>query len=272
MEVSRYAIYAVPEPGSALAAFGAGWLGWDPEDGVEVPHPQIDDLPRPLEELTERPRPYGFHGTIKAPFRLAEGHTEAELGTALDRFCADRPAVNPAGGLRIGGLGRFLALVPADAAPELAAFAAEAVAAFESFRAPLSEIELAHRLEAGLNSRQKAQLLRWVYPYVMEDFRFHVTLTGPLEPHEIASVEQILQVWLEALESRDWFCRACACSVRNRMDGFGSFIAPCWAMARDLRCGRPGDSSPDPGSLSITLRFCPKIEKLVSFFRPIAGR
>src|SRR3546814_6742151 len=46
------------------------------------------------------------------------------------------------------------------------------------FRAPPSETELARRRAAGLSARQEANLQAWGYPYVMEDFRLHFTLTG----------------------------------------------------------------------------------------------
>ena len=42
--------------------------------------------PPPWEELTREPRRYGFHATLKAPFRLLPPFTEADLVAELDRF------------------------------------------------------------------------------------------------------------------------------------------------------------------------------------------
>ena len=36
--------------------------------------------------------------------------------------------------------------------------------------------------KSGLTDRQEALLTQWGYPYVMEEFRFHITLTGALDP------------------------------------------------------------------------------------------
>ena len=70
----RYAIYYAPEPGSELAAFGAQWLGRDPETGATIEQPVLLGVrPERLAEITAAPRLYGFHGTLKAPMHLARG-------------------------------------------------------------------------------------------------------------------------------------------------------------------------------------------------------
>ena len=92
MNFKRYAIYYLPEPGP-LAAFGAAWLGWDAASGQDMAHPRIDGLPLPVEHITDTPRKYGLHATIKPPFRLAPGTTENALNDALAAFCADQPPV-----------------------------------------------------------------------------------------------------------------------------------------------------------------------------------
>ena len=78
-------------------------------------------------------------------------------------------------------LAGFLALTPSEPFEELDRLAADCVAAFDRFRAPAAEAELARRRRTGLSLRQEALLLRWGYPYVMDAFRFHLTLTGPLD-------------------------------------------------------------------------------------------
>jgi len=52
---------------------------------------------------------------------------------------------------------------------------------FDGFRAPADAAEIAKRRAAGLTDRQDAYLLRWGYPYVLEDFRPHFTLTGRIK-------------------------------------------------------------------------------------------
>ncbi|WJY23068.1 DUF1045 domain-containing protein [Fontisubflavum oceani] len=174
---TRYAIYVLPQ--GALYDAGAAWLGWDAVSGQEVAQPMLEHLPRPVAELTATPRKYGFHGTIKPPFRLAEGTTRAALENAAQILIASLASVELPG-LTVRRLGGFVALVPGGPAPDLAALAGAVVKGLDRFRAPPTEAELARRRTSGLNARQEAMLAAWGYPYVLEEFRFHLTLSGRL--------------------------------------------------------------------------------------------
>lgn len=176
----RYAIYYAPEPGSALEAFGNRWLGRDAASGEPVPQEDLPGLSaQKLAEITQAPRRYGFHGTLKPPFRLAAGQTAGALRQAVAAFAATRIGFDMPP-LRLAVLGRFLALVPSEPCPALDALAADCVRAFDSFRAPADAAELERRRRDGLSERQDRLLRLWGYPYVLEEFRFHLTLTGPL--------------------------------------------------------------------------------------------
>jgi putative phosphonate metabolism protein len=204
----RYAVYYAPEPDTALAAFGAAWLGWDAETRAERAHPALPGLPRPVADLTAAPRRYGFHGTLKAPFRLAPGRTPAELDAALAALAAAERAFELPP-LRLEALGPFLAIVPAAPAPRLDAIAATCVAAIDAFRAPLGPEERARRAE-GLSPAQRRLLDRWGYPFVMEEFRFHLTLTGPLEtPDRDATAVALDRVLAPILAERQCFSSLC---------------------------------------------------------------
>ncbi|MGX0974886.1 putative phosphonate metabolism protein [Roseovarius sp. MBR-51] len=191
MDFHRYAVYVTPPEGE-FAALGAAWLGWDAAQGCTVAHPEVPGLPAPVAEITETPRKYGLHATIKPPFALAEGQREASLIAAFERFCAGEAAVTLEG-LEIAALGRFLALVPVGDQGALSGLAARAVAAFEPWRAPLSEAQVARRRAGGLSPAQDALLLRWGYPYVMEEFRFHITLTGKRPKGELPGIKAALE-------------------------------------------------------------------------------
>ncbi|MCZ0814113.1 DUF1045 domain-containing protein [Roseovarius sp. EGI FJ00037] len=178
MEFRRYAIYYTPAPGP-LADFGAAWLGWDMTTGAPCPHPQIAGLPLPVDEITATPHKYGLHGTMKPPFRLADGATPGALDAALASFCAARAPLQLAG-LELAQLGSFLALCPKGDTGPLKALAADTVRGFDSFRAPSGPDEIARRRATSLSPAQDALLLEWGYPYVMDEFRFHITLSGKL--------------------------------------------------------------------------------------------
>ena len=193
MSFTRYAIYYLP-PAGALADFGARWLGWDVRRGAAAV--QLD-LPG-LRDATEAPRKYGFHGTLKPPFRLAEGQDFDALRDAVAALAATLASAR-CGGLALVPLGRFLALVPEGDAEGIGRVAAACVRDLDGFRAPPSDAELARRRAAQLSPRQEAHLSRWGYPYVMEDFRFHLTLTGRLPRADIGAWTDTLRQHLPPL-------------------------------------------------------------------------
>ncbi len=180
-EFNRYAIYWAPESG-ALARMTAAWLGWDPDSGMAVAQP---DLGVPLADLTSDPRRYGFHGTIKAPFRLAEDVSRGELSAALVRVCADAAPVVLTG-LQLRQIERFLALTPEGDAATLTALAARVVQHLDPCRAALTDAEIARRRPDRLNPRQRELLATYGYPHVMEQFQFHLTLSNNLTEVEAA--------------------------------------------------------------------------------------
>ncbi len=125
------------------------------------------------------PRKYGFHGTLKPPFRLAEGRAFHDLSSSVTALARQiEPAV--CDGLDLTVLGSFLALTPRGETHNLRAVADACVREIDAYRAPPSEAELARRRKSGLSPRQDALLQQWGYPYVMEEFRFHMTLSGRL--------------------------------------------------------------------------------------------
>ncbi len=203
--VPRYALFYAPEPGSPLAEFGRSWFGYDAVAGTQVSQRQdyglgIDET----YEMTRAPRHYGLHGTLRPPFRLRSGMTETELVARTERFSQNlRPVA--VGLPTIQRIGAFLALAPAEANPSLARLHARCLFAIEHFRAPLSEPERAKRLSTGLSPNQRLLMAQWGYPYVLDEFRFHITLMGPLSDHEQARVAPALSpalkdICLEPLE------------------------------------------------------------------------
>jgi hypothetical protein len=129
-------------------------------------------------DLTREPRRYGFHATLKAPFHLARDADETALIGALPAFCRSIESV-PAFVPIVAALAGFIAIVPAAADPAVDRLAAACVTAFDRFRAPMSTQDRDRRV-VGLTERQAGNLDRWGYPFVFDDFRLHLTLTGRL--------------------------------------------------------------------------------------------
>ncbi|MCX7302548.1 MAG: DUF1045 domain-containing protein [Rhodobacterales bacterium] len=188
-EIVRYAIYLVPT--GDFAAFGAAWLGWDITLGHAVTHPAVEGLPRPLTELTAAARTYGFHATIKPPFRLAAETSPDDLTAAAATLAACEAPFDCAG-LELTEMDGFLALTPTGDTTRLAALAARVVADLDRFRAPAPPEETARRRAVGLTSKQEEYLTRWGYPYVMDQFHAHFTLTGRLAPTEAPVLRDLL--------------------------------------------------------------------------------
>lgn len=177
--MKRYAVYFAP-PTGPLAETAARWLGRDAVSGTHLaqPHPM-------LAGLTVSARRYGFHATLKAPFRLAEGRTEDDLFAAVDVFASE---VRPFGidGLRVASIDGFLALVADGDSAALNAFAAMVVTRFERFRAPMTDAERARRNPDRLTSRQRELLDAYGYPFVFDEFLFHMTLSDRLSSEQNA--------------------------------------------------------------------------------------
>jgi len=192
MPQARFAFYFTPLPGSALARFGAAIIGYDCDTGATVPQRRLDGIdPAAAARAAAEPARYGFHGTLTAPFALAPGRTLDELTVALEAFAARRAPVS-LGRLKVGRIGAFMALVPAGPQDAVSALAGDCVAGFNDFRAALSQRDRERRLAAGLTARQIDLLERWGYPYVFEEFRFHMTLTGRLPANERAAWQTAL--------------------------------------------------------------------------------
>lgn len=196
MTYTRFAIYDAPVDDS-LAGFGAAWLGWDVRTGSAIHGPDVPGL----DDITMTPRKYGFHGTLKPPFRLADGRTEDDLKVAVAEL-AGACAPAQSGSLTLTTLGGFLALIPTGDLSGLQRVASTCVRALDPFRAPASEAEMERRRAAGLSARQGALMLEWGYPYVMEEFRFHLTLSGRLPEADRAAWVKIAQAYMPPLADR----------------------------------------------------------------------
>lgn len=175
--MKRCAVYFAPRPG-AFADRAAAWLGRDALTGKALEQPELPGVPAPA-DITVEPRRYGFHGTIRAPFRLADG-VDAEGVAEGVAALASRLAPVHCDGLRLENLHGFLALTPTGCEAALLQLAATVIEGTDAFRAPLTAAEIARRRPESLSSRQRALLDRWGYPFVMEEFRFHLTLTDRL--------------------------------------------------------------------------------------------
>lgn len=189
----RYALYLAPDEKSAWGAFGAEWLGRCAITGERKPRVPIEGVAAErLARLIAQPARYGFHATLKAPFRLKPDAVAGTLIAKLDQFCSEH-SVFALPGLAPARLGDFIALVPAGTDTRADNVAAGCVTHFDALRAPLGADDLARRRRPGLTPRDEEHLARWGYPYVLDRFRLHFSLTGNLKAEDAPLAEPILR-------------------------------------------------------------------------------
>lgn len=202
--MTRYAVYAVP-----------GLLGEsDDAEAVRLRNTVTDWYARAdFHDLTVDARRYGFHATLKAPFRLGAGRSEGDLRAAADAFAAARPAVLLPG-LGPETLGRFRALLPHGDETNIRALADAVVRSFDSFRAAPDADDIHRRRPEALPPRQRELFERWGYPHVFDEFRFHLTLTDPIPPARADEVDAALATQFRVPdEYPDLFLRSIALFV-----------------------------------------------------------
>lgn len=193
----RYAIYYTAT--GALAEFGADWLGWELASGQPRDHPHFPGVSSDwIAGITSAPRRYGFHATLKPPFAIVRDSSKADLRASLAALAKDQAPVPIPGGLRLAILDGFPALICADHAP-LTDLAARLVRDLDPHRAPLTDADRARRNPDQLSSRQRDNLDRWGYPWVMEEFRFHMTLGNRLRDADAEQVLELLGIRLAPL-------------------------------------------------------------------------
>ena len=189
----RYAVYLAPPPDSELWRFGSRVLGRDAATGerIEGFFPAGFDA-ETWREIAAEPRHYGFHATLKAPMRLENGFEVEDFEAEIDKLAAAIDAFE-LGPLRVaalkfgGGETGFVALVAKTPPLELAALEAHILRGLDPFRASPGDAEIARRRPDRLTPRQREHLFAWGYPYVLDEFRLHFTLSGSVPaPEDLA--------------------------------------------------------------------------------------
>jgi hypothetical protein len=187
---SRVALYYAPAEDDPLWARAVAWLGRDPALGAAVAQPDIPGLPG----LTGDAAGYGFHATLKPPFRLRQGVPWEAFAAEARALAASVPAfaLPP---LEVRDLFGFLALTETEPSTALQAFCDVCVAWPDALRAPPDDAELARRRRIGLAPAEEANLVRWGYPHVFSAWFFHMTLTRKLSEAEHAVFRPAAEAW-----------------------------------------------------------------------------
>ena len=198
----RHAIYYAPAHSSPWWTFGAGWLGRDEFLDGTPPAFVAPMLPEPeRHHITTQARRYGFHATLKAPFHLRLGVTPAEL-LARTRSLAHRLRPVPLSPLQVQRLGPYVVLLAPEHHTAVSDLASACVIELDDLRQPLTPDELARRQPATLGARELELMHRYGYPHVLERFRFHLTLTDPVNEAQAAQVTEAVSAQVARLNTQ----------------------------------------------------------------------
>lgn len=188
----RYAIYYTPRPGTALAAFGRSWFGRANDGATLQAFSERGLTGAGFAKLPMASGRYGgLHAAFKAPFALREDIRPDGLKARLVSF-ADRRKPLQTGPLTLARAGRFLVLRPVKPTPALDWLAAQCVSAFDDFAAPIGESERRERQGQSLSDYQRLLLESFGDPHVLSEYRFSITLAGPLDSAHLERVSQAL--------------------------------------------------------------------------------
>jgi hypothetical protein len=195
----RYAICFTPPMGDPLSAAAASWLGRSVYSGEAVELPSIAGLAvSEMAFYTAVPRRFGFHAMIMAPFRLKPDMDEAQLLKAMMLFTSGETPFQIER-LEVARLSQCWGLMPEVPSQSMHLLAARVLQALDRFRAPLSEDDIERADPDRLTAPQFTNLHRWGDPHVMDEYRFHMPLTGPLNADVGRRVEAPLRGLFEPL-------------------------------------------------------------------------
>lgn len=203
--IYRHAAYFAPAHGHTLAELGAQWLGRCALTRCAVAAPAFSGIADTLfRHCTAAAARYGWHATMKAPFSLRTGLGVQAVPEAFAAFAQSQPAITLAA-LSLRNMGDYLALVPSEPSPTLQDLAFACVRALHPLAQPLSDQQVAQRRSTPLSPQQDAMLLQWGYPFVGDQFQWHMTLTGSLHglaPQTVQQLHAAASQWFEPVLNR----------------------------------------------------------------------
>jgi hypothetical protein len=203
--IYRHAAYFAPAQGHPLAERGAQWLGRCALTRRALPTPPHTGIPDTVfRQYTAAAARYGWHATMKAPFILQTGLGVPAIAQAFAAFARSQLAV-ALPPLELRNMGDYLALVPSGPSQALQDLAFACVGALHPLAEPLTAQQVAQRRSTPLSPQQDAMLLQWGYPFVGDQFQWHMTLTGSLQgltPQAVQQLHTAASEWFGPLLNR----------------------------------------------------------------------
>ena len=179
----RVAIYFLPKKNSSLENFGKNLLGRDinKKKKISLTRRQKYFINRgftyfdELKDYCEQPAKYGFHATLKAPFRLKRNVKTKNFYDVISHIAAQHSRFKIKG-LKIVYSKKFTFITSRKPNKLLINLENDLVKHLDTFRAELNKTEIKKRIPDSLTFKQNKYLKEWGYPFVFDQFKFHMTL------------------------------------------------------------------------------------------------
>ena len=179
----RVAIYFLPKKNSSLENFGKNLLGRDinKKKKISLTRRQKYFISRgftffdELKDYCEQPAKYGFHATLKAPFRLKRNVKTKNFYDVISHIAAQHSRFKIQG-LKIVYSKKFTFITSRKPNKLLINLENDLVKHLDTFRAELNKKEIKKRIPDSLTFKQNKYLKEWGYPFVFDQFKFHMTL------------------------------------------------------------------------------------------------
>ena len=211
---SRYAIYYAPPKESSLEEFGRYWFGWDPLNAKLINNKQrINYLNRfgikNLKNIDKNvliAKKYGFHGTLIPPFKLNKNYSTNKLFKKTDEI-AKKFKKFKFYKFKLKKINNFYAFVQNKKNSNINKISNRLVKELFKFRSPLTKKEIDKRNPSKLSKLQLNILHKWGYPYLMSEFKFHMTIasevTGNKLYFELKKIEKNKKIILNEINNFD---------------------------------------------------------------------
>ena len=211
---SRYAIYYAPPKESNLEEFGRYWFGWDPLNAKLINNKQrinylngfgIKNL-KNIDKNVLIAKKYGFHGTLIPPFKLNKNYSTNTLFKKTEDI-AKKFKKFKFYKFKLKKINNFYAFVQNKKNNNINKLSNRLVRELFKFRSPLTKKEIDRRNPSKLSKFQLNILYKWGYPYLMSEFKFHMTLasevTGNKLYSELKKIENNKEIILNEINNFD---------------------------------------------------------------------
>lgn len=176
----RYIISFAPKSTSMFWKLGALWFGYDASRNAYTKNTLVPGMPKEHHDAAvTTARRSGFNIILTGPFQLTAGMPEELLKTTISLYCQSLSTLQT-GPLSIIETAHKLSISAQEISPQVQKLADDIVLEFNAFRLPANPLPEDSPIRAALTPGQLKNLIEWGQPYIFEELKFQIPLTGRL--------------------------------------------------------------------------------------------